>query len=216
MAPERENPMSEEEMTQELTGQGFTERQGEYGPEQIDQAGHVVTKDEHYESGVRQLIQIEYGESVGEGDRQRTPSKESGKEITPTPEGEQVKMLVREHPGTFHKFTLKGVSQDGVQVDAFVDAELKDLSATLSGADTNEPWAHLELDEAGAAKAFGQLKPLAGQDYRQLNGNFGSFELEVGGRSIQISEIGRISVDFDADGKPTKATIHKIKWQEKV
>lgn len=216
MAPEKEMPMSEAEMTKELSEQGFTERKGTYGPEQIDQNGRVVMKDEHYEGGVRQLIQIEYGEPVGEGDRQRIPSKESGKQITPTPEGEKVKMLVREHPGTFHEFTLKGVSQDGVHVDAFIDAELKDLSATLSGGETNEPWAHLELDEAGAAKAFGQLKPLAGKDYRQLNGNFGSLDLEVGGRSIRFSEIGRISVNFNDEGKPIKATIHKIKWEEKV
>ena len=220
MAPEKEMPMSEAEMTRELSEQGFEEREiqgkdGVKGKEQRDAQGRVILSDEHYENGDRQVIQTEHGEHAEGVEAAGAPSKEFGKLYTKDKEGEPTeKMLVREHPRTNHKFTLKGVSQDGVHLDAYVEATLENLGETLG--DPKSHWSHFILEGPAVEKAFKRITAHGKEKSRALEGSFGSLELTVNGRAIDFKTFGKVSLDFDDDGKVKKATIHCRDWEAKV
>lgn len=216
----KESPMTEAEMTAELKEQGFleqeiTSKRGVRGTEQRNAEGKVILSDEHYENGDRQVIQIEHGQPPEGANSAQAPSKEFGKLYTKTAEGEPVeKMLVREHPRTRHSFTLKGVSQDGAHLDVYVDPVLENLGHTVGVKDDN--WSHFILEGAEAEKAFKGVKAPEGEKCRKLVGDFGSHKLVMDGRKIDFNTFGQVSLDYDDEGKVTRATIHCRDWEEKV
>lgn len=218
MAPEKESPMSEEEMSVELAEQGHPEQEiadrgGVKGKEQRDAQGRVILSDEHYENGAHQIIQTEHGEPLEEGVAPR--SIEFGKLTQQGPDGEPTeKMLVREHPRTKHTFTLKGVTADGTHVDAFVETVLESMGHTEG--ENREPWSHFIVEGSEAAKAFKWIKAKEGEKSRKLKGNFGSLEITIGDRRINFATFDQISLDFDEDGKVEKVTAHCRDWEEIV
>jgi hypothetical protein len=217
MVPEKESPMTEEEMTAELAEQGHPEqeiadRQGVKGKEQRDAQGRVILSDEHYENGSSQIVQIEHGEPT-EATEGLAPSKEFGKLTELSAEGERKeKMLVREHPRTKHSFTVKGVTPEGKHVDAFVHATLENLGSTVG--EKRDPWSHFIMEGSEVAKLFKGIKPPKGKNSLGLEGQFGSLQVTVDGREIDFKTFSKISLDFDDEGKATKATIHCRDWEE--
>lgn len=186
-----------------LESMTIREEPTEHGFQHLDADGRVVLKTETWDE-TQQSIQYSYG--PGEA------SVEEAKILEGEKQGQEYR---REHPHSQHAIPLSEYGS--------VNGTLETLGQTTVGGPegSHEPWAHFEVNDPSTLAAFANIpneqrqQNERGQSYAVLNGDFGGgFELTVGSRTIMIDRIGRISVDFDTDGRPAKATLHKIIWHE--
>lgn len=176
-------------ITEQQLAETGADGQEHYFRQQVDATGREILRSE---VGTDNVVQAEY--QAGEGEKAGQEWKREYTNITTNVESAGF--------GT-------------------MPATIKAVGETTKGAvdGTNEPWAHLEVSDATALEAFRSIpaadrKPNAAGSYAQLNRDFGAMPIKLAGRNINLDKIGRVSVDFDPDGNPIKATIHKIIWSE--
>ncbi|MBI5466684.1 MAG: hypothetical protein HY975_00505 [Candidatus Kerfeldbacteria bacterium] len=217
------------EQEQQLARYGFQnwERVGEnefvVGPEGQQTKREIVERDidgrplnvvqEHGDK--RQRIAFEY------------PDAESYVEldtIEASPDAAEVgKVARREHPSMPVTVGLRWNDPEIGEMSIQAPSVLETIGETVSGgADgSNEPWAHFETMDPTVLEALATVPHPEGQTWGQLNAGVGEsfgggFDIVLPNRTITIESIRRISVDFGADGRATKATFHKIHWSEKA
>lgn len=190
---------------EQLEAMTIEERPTDHGFEHVDAEGRIVLRTETW-GDEQQTVQFTYGEAES--------SIENAKILEGEKAGHEFR---REHPHSMHALSLDGYGS--------VSAQLETLGQTTVGGPegSNEPWAHFEVTNSDDLQAFSAIPESdrqtneRGEAYAVLRGDFGGgMEMTIGDRTITIERIGKISVNFDREGKPVKATIHNILWKEQA
>lgn len=190
---------------------GMSEQDTDHGFRQVDVDGRTILQTETW-GETQQTIQFTYGE--GE------TMTEQGKLLTGPEAG---KLVTREHPRTSASFEVRVDDPDLGTVGGSVDGKVETLAGTVEAEGTlSERWANLEVTHSAFLNQFSSLPAerrspgQSGETYVILRGDFGGgFDLNVGGRTITVDSIKKLSITFSPDGQPLRANFGTIAWHEK-